>query len=109
MLNFSSLPATQTDLDQFLTFFSRKFQSFSEKPLSEFLFSGKLLKDFQKIPNSNNHFYLSISNEWSCRIPALYLLPDRLRQIFDHFSRKFQRFSGKLLSVFQKIANLNIN
>jgi hypothetical protein len=35
--------------------------------------------------------------------------PDRLRQIFDLFSRKFQSFSGKLLSEIQKIPNLNIH
>jgi hypothetical protein len=46
-------PATQTHLDNFLTFISRKFQSFS----------GKLLNEFQKIPNLNNRFYLSVSNK----------------------------------------------
>jgi hypothetical protein len=58
-------PATQTDLDKFLTIFSRKFQSFS----------GKLFSEFQKIPNFNIHLYLSISSACLCRISALYLLP----------------------------------
>jgi hypothetical protein len=34
--------------------------------------------------------------------------PDRLRQFFDRYSRKFLNFLGKLLSEFQKIPKLSI-
>jgi hypothetical protein len=37
------------------------------------------------------------------------LYPDGLRHIFDHFKRKFQDISGKLLSEFNKILTLVCN
>jgi hypothetical protein len=52
---------------------------------------------FQFTTHVNSEFHLT----------TCYL--DRLRQIFDHFSRKFQSFSGKLLRKFQKIPNINIH
>jgi hypothetical protein len=86
-------------LRQNFDLFLRKFQSLS----------GKLLSEFQKTPNLNNHFYFSISNEWLCQFQLSTCYPDRLRQIFDLFPRKFQSFSRKLLSEFQKTPNLNIH
>jgi hypothetical protein len=93
--NFNLLP--RPTLINFWPFFSRKFQSFS----------GKLLSEFQKIPNLNIHLYLSISSTCSCRISAFYLLPRPTKTKFWPFSRNFQSFTGKLLSKFQKIPNLN--
>jgi hypothetical protein len=36
MPDFSSLPATQTDLDKFLTFFQENFRVFQENSLANF-------------------------------------------------------------------------
>jgi hypothetical protein len=98
-LNINFQLATHVHAEFQLSHFSRKFQSFL----------GKLLSEFQKIPNLSIHFYFSISNACECRISTLFLHSDRRRQIFDLFSRKFQSFSGKLLSEFQKIPYLNIH
>jgi hypothetical protein len=68
--------------------------------------SGKLSGKTEK-RNIGIHWYASSSKAWSKRISTCY--PNGLRLIFDLFSRKFQSFSGKLLSEFQKIANLNVN
>jgi hypothetical protein len=64
MLNFSSLPATQTGLDKFGHFF---------KKISEFF--RKTLERISKIPNLNIHLYLSFRNAWKCRISTHYMLP----------------------------------
>jgi hypothetical protein len=94
ILFFSS--QKKTNLDQFLTFFRKKNQNLSGK------LSGKTEKH-----NIGIHWYASSSKAWSSQISACY--PDGLRIIFDHFSRKFQNFSEKLLSEFQKIPNLSIH
>jgi hypothetical protein len=53
MQNFSSIASTQTDLDKFLTLFSRKIQDFLEENL-EFPNLKKVLKrDSQKVSFTN--------------------------------------------------------
>jgi hypothetical protein len=151
MLNFSSLPATQTALDKFLTIFQENFKVFQENSLTNFrklkiwipyIFVNKqrmFMLNFSPLPATQTHLdkFLTIFQEnfrvcqensvanfkkfqiWiyiyigqlALHVHAKFQLStcysDQLRQIFDHFSRKFKKFSRKLLSEFQKNPNLN--
>jgi hypothetical protein len=82
MPNFSSLPATQTDLDKFLTFFQENFKVFQENSLANFEKVKFLVLTYicQLATHVNAKFQLSSFN------------PDGLRQIFDLSSRKIQDF-----------------
>jgi hypothetical protein len=79
-------------LRQILDLFSRKFQSFSEK----------LLSKFQKIQNLSIYFIFQLATHVNAEFQLTTCYLDRLRQIVDLFSRKFQSFSWKLLRKFQK-------
>jgi hypothetical protein len=86
------IPATQTHLDKILTFFQENFRVFQKNSLANF-------KKFQ-IRVSIFIFQLATQVHAEFQLTTCYL--DWLRQMFDHFSRKFQSFSGKLLTKFQK-------
>jgi archaellum biogenesis protein FlaJ (TadC family) len=76
MPNFSSLPATPTDLDKFLTIFQEKS------------FSGKLLSKFQKVKFLALTYIFQLATHINAEFKLTSFYPDGLRQIFDRFSRK---------------------
>jgi hypothetical protein len=80
MPNFSSLPATQTDLDTFLTIFQENFRVFQENSSAKF-------------EKSNSWYLLIFVSKQRMFIPKVSsFYPDGLGQIFDLFSRKIQVF-----------------
>jgi hypothetical protein len=82
MPNFSSLPATQTDLDKFLTFSQENFKNFQENSLENFKKVKFLVLTY--ICQLATHVYVKY------QISSFH--PKGLRQIFDLFSRKIQDY-----------------
>jgi hypothetical protein len=99
MPNFSSLSATQTDLDKFLNFFQENFRVFQENSLA----------NFKKVKLLVSIYICQLATHVHAEFQLSTCYPDRLRQIFDLFPRKFQNFSRKLLSKCQKSAILSIH
>jgi hypothetical protein len=93
MENFSSLACTQMDLEQFWTIFEENFRIFQEN------FSANS-KNFQTWVRN---YQLNQAKHVHAKFYHSSFYPDGLRHIFDHFWRKFQDFSGKPLSGFEKI------
>jgi hypothetical protein len=85
-------------LQHIFEIFSRKYQDFS----------GNHLSEFQKILNLSMQFHFKLAKHVHAKFQLSSFYPDGLRQIFDHFWRKFQDASGKLLSEFQKKPNLSM-
>jgi hypothetical protein len=90
--NFNSLPTTQTDLDKFLTIFQEIFR----------VFQGNSVANFEKFQIWTSIYICQLATHVYADIQLSTCYSDRLRQIFDLFSRKFQSFSRKLLSKYQK-------
>jgi hypothetical protein len=82
MLNFSSLPATQTGLDKFLTFFQENFRVFQKN--SQANFKNVIFLVLTYISQLATHVHAKF------QLSRFY--PDGLRQIFGLFSRKNQDF-----------------
>jgi hypothetical protein len=82
MPNFSSLPATQTDLDKFLTFFLENFRVFQENSEAYFKKVRFLVLTYICQLATHVHAKFQLSSFYS----------DGLRQICDLFSRKIQDF-----------------
>jgi hypothetical protein len=83
---FSSLAATQTDLDKFSTVFEESFRIFQEN----FQVNSKNFQIWvcNFIFNLHVHKFLHVHAKF--KLSSLY--PDGLKQIFDLFSRKTQDF-----------------
>jgi hypothetical protein len=90
MQNFSSPASTQTDLDKFLTFFQEKIRIFQENTEAN-------CRNFQ-----NQEVY-QLTKHVHAKFQHSSIYPDGIRFFLNTFSRKFQNFSEKLLSEFQKI------
>jgi hypothetical protein len=82
MPSFSSLPATQTDLDKFLTFFQENFRVFQENSLA----------DFKKVKFLVLTFICQLTTHVHAKFQLSSYYPDGLRQIFDLFPTKIQDF-----------------
>jgi hypothetical protein len=82
MPNFSSLPATQTDLDEFLTFFQENFRVFQENSLA----------NFQKVKFFVLTYIFQLATQVHAKFQLFSFYPDGLRQMFNLFSRKIQDF-----------------
>jgi hypothetical protein len=82
MPNFSSLPATQTLLDKFLTFLQENFRVFQENSLA----------NFKKVEFSVLTYICQSATHVHAKFQLSSFYPDGLRQIFDLFSRKIQDF-----------------
>jgi hypothetical protein len=80
MANFSSLPATQTDLDKFLAFFQENFRVFQENSLA----------NFEKVKFLVLTYIFQLAKHVHAKFQHSSFYPDR--QIFDLFSRKIQGF-----------------
>jgi hypothetical protein len=82
MPNFSSLPATQTDLDKFLTIFQENFRVFQENSEA----------NFEKVKFLALTFICQLATHVHAKFQLSSFYPDGLRQIFNLFSRKIQDF-----------------
>jgi hypothetical protein len=82
MPNFSSVPATQTYLEIFLTFFQEIFRVFEENSLAN-------SKKFQTLVCN---FILNLDKHFIAKFQLLSFYPDGLTQIFDHFEENFRIF-----------------
>jgi hypothetical protein len=79
MPNFSSLPATETDLDKFLTFFQENFRVFQEKSLA----------NFKKIKFLVLTYICQLATHVHAKFQLSSFYPDGLRQIFDLLNSSF--------------------
>jgi hypothetical protein len=75
--------------------------------MSEFF--RKTLKRISKSCRFDFFFICQLATNGHAEFQLSTCYPDRFRQIFDLFSRKFPSFLRKFLSELKKIANLNIN
>jgi hypothetical protein len=82
MLNFSSVPATQTDLDKFLTFFQENFRVFPENSEA----------NFKKVKFLVLIYICQLATHVHAKFQLSCFYPDGLRQFFDLSSRKIQDF-----------------
>jgi hypothetical protein len=80
--DFSSLPATQTDLDFFFTFFQENFRVFQENSK----------ENFKKVKFLVLSYICQLATHVHVKFQPSSFYPDGLRQIFDLFSRKIQDF-----------------
>jgi hypothetical protein len=76
MQNFSSLACTQTDLDNFFTFFEENFRIFQENSSA----NSNNSKKFQTC-----NFILNLAEHAHAKFQLSSFYPDGLRQILDHF------------------------
>jgi hypothetical protein len=80
MPNFNSLPATQTYLDKFLTFFQENFRVFQENSLA----------NFEKVKFLVLSYICQLATHVHAKFQLFSYYSDG--QIFDLFSRKIQDF-----------------
>jgi hypothetical protein len=92
MPHFSSLPATQTHLENFLAFFQEIFRVFQENSLAN-------SKKFQTLVCN---FILYLAKHFLAKFQLSSFYPDGLRQIFDHFEENFRIFQENSLANSKK-------
>jgi hypothetical protein len=101
ILNLAKLVHAKFQLSSFypdglrhiLTIFEENFRIFQENSLANSI----------KFPTWACNFILNLVKHVHAKFQLSSFYPDGFRQIVDHFSRKYQDFSGKLRSEFKKI------
>jgi hypothetical protein len=86
MPNFSFLPATQTDLDKFLTFFQKNFRVFQENSSV----------NSKKVKFLVLTYIFQLATHVHAKLQLSSFYPDGHLQIFDLFQGKFKIFLKKI-------------
>jgi hypothetical protein len=97
MQNLSSPASTLTDLEIFLTFFQENFRVFQKSSKANF-----------KKTKLRVCFMLHLAKHVHAKFQLSSFYPGGLRQIFDHFSGKFQNFHEKISKHFNSEIKIQI-